>query len=139
MAYFVSVATSAIVTLLLWIISPLSETERVSLPKPKPENKEKTKSLRRSKRKTERVSYCIYGLPANPPILQISKMHRLKDYLLEAKAGVSDCGTRALRKDCLKREISENLTTKYATEPKNHALNRYPDIIPCERFLSVVL
>ncbi|KER20112.1 LOW QUALITY PROTEIN: hypothetical protein T265_15390, partial [Opisthorchis viverrini] len=35
-----------------------------------------------------------------------------------------------LRQNCLKKEIDENMTTNIATDPKNHALNRYPDIIP---------
>ncbi|TGZ72657.1 hypothetical protein CRM22_001958 [Opisthorchis felineus] len=141
MAFIVSLATGAIIIVLLGLIFPLPETEQVSLPKPKSEEKERVKSFRRSKQQKERSESIRMTRTQGHHVARIGKT------IDELRAYLDDClqplnrhlheEYSALRKDCLKREISENLTTNYATEPKNHALNRYPDIIPYDQ--TVVL
>ncbi|GAA53832.1 protein tyrosine phosphatase receptor type B [Clonorchis sinensis] len=141
MAFFVALATGAIIIVLLGIISPLPETEQVTVSKPKPEKKEREKSVRKSKRQKERSESIRMTRTQGHHVARIGKTpDELRAYLddcLEPSNRHLHQEYSALRKDCLKREISENLTTNYATDPKNHALNRYPDIIPYDQ--TVVL
>ncbi|GAA51386.1 protein tyrosine phosphatase receptor type B [Clonorchis sinensis] len=60
----------------------------------------------------------------------IGELRAYLDECLQPTSMQLDEQFTTLRQDCLKREIDENMTTNYATDPKNHALNRYPDIIP---------
>ncbi|TGZ71586.1 hypothetical protein CRM22_002557 [Opisthorchis felineus] len=60
----------------------------------------------------------------------IGELRAYLDECLQPTSMQLDEQFTTLRQDCLKREIDENMTTNFATDPKNHALNRYPDIIP---------